>query len=76
MDPVPDFQPIRYVDTTAVDLVAVWGKCRRATVVDVRAIIDAEGANVWLATIREGQHCEHCGARAAKLFTREGTTTF
>jgi hypothetical protein len=67
MQPVTDFQLIRYIDTTAVDLVAVCGKCRRAAVVDVRAIIDAEGANVWLGAIREHQHC---GAQVAQLFTR------
>jgi hypothetical protein len=76
LQPVTDFQLISYVDTTAVDLVAVWGKCRRAAVVDVWAIIDAEGPNVWLGHIRERQHCEHCGARAAKLFTRSRTMPF
>jgi hypothetical protein len=76
MRPVTDFQLIRYIDTTAVDLVAVCGKCRRAAVVDVRAIIAAQGANVWLGQIRERQHCEHCGARAAELFTQSRTMAF
>lgn len=58
---MPDFQLIRYVDTAAVELVSVCSKCRRAAVVDVWAIIDAEGPNVWLSTIRERQQCPHCG---------------
>jgi hypothetical protein len=76
MQPATDFQLIRYIDTTAVDLVAVCGKCRRATVLDVQAIIDGEGPNVWLAAIRERQQCPHCGARATELFTRARTANF
>jgi hypothetical protein len=74
MQPVPDFQLVRYIDPNA-DLVAVCGKCRRATKVNVAEIIAAEGANVWLAAIRERQQCQ-CGARAAQLFTRSRAMTF
>jgi hypothetical protein len=74
--PITDFQLISYVDTTAADLVAVCGNCRRAAVVDVWAIIDAEGPNVWLGHIRERQQCQHCGARAAELYTRSRAMTY
>jgi hypothetical protein len=70
MQPVTEFQLLRYVDTTAVDLVAVCSKCKRAAVVGVMAIINAEGANVWLGNIRERQQCQHCEARTATMWLR------
>jgi hypothetical protein len=71
--PITDFQLIRYVDTTAVDLVAVCGKCRRAAVVDKRAILAAEGANVWARPHPRAPALRALRARASRLFMQSRT---
>jgi hypothetical protein len=69
--PVSDFQLIRYIDTTTHALIAECGGCGHELVLDVMAIIDEHGANLWIGELRERLQCKKCGARAASIVVRD-----
>ena len=67
---VPDFELIRYIDTTKFDLAAECAACGHDTVIGVPEIISACGPNLLLGELGPRLQCRQCSARAATIVTR------